>query len=149
MVIAARKGSNNSTDTNRPSRILFIAVATLLIVIFLLSIVTWIIGHSSLFSPKSSVLEYHHQLRTTSTSTNSIMGYTKEVIKEGNGDKPGRGQYVTVHCTGYGKDGDLSQKFWSTKDPGGEPFTFRVGMGEVIKVRSILVKEERSSNIDT
>lgn len=29
-----------------------------------------------------------------------------------------RGQRVTVHCTGYGKNGDLSQKFWSTKDPG-------------------------------
>lgn len=30
----------------------------------------------------------------------------------------GRGQKVTVHCTGYGKDRDLSKKFWSTKDAG-------------------------------
>lgn len=29
-----------------------------------------------------------------------------------------RGQKVTVHCTGYGKNRDLSEKFWSTKDPG-------------------------------
>ena len=29
-----------------------------------------------------------------------------------------RGQKVTVHCTGYGKNRDLSKKFWSTKDPG-------------------------------
>ena len=27
-----------------------------------------------------------------------------------------RGQTVTVHCTGYGKD--LSKEFWSTRDPG-------------------------------
>lgn len=25
---------------------------------------------------------------------------------------------MTVHCTGYGKNRDLSLKFWSTKDPG-------------------------------
>jgi len=37
---------------------------------------------------------------------------------------------VTVHCTGYGKNRDLTQKFWSTKDPGQEPFTFAVGLGQ-------------------
>jgi len=62
-----------------------------------------------------------------------VTTYEKTVIKEGNGQKPDKGQYVTVHCTGYGKNRDMSQKFWSTKDPGQEPFTFRVGMGEVIK----------------
>ena len=61
------------------------------------------------------------------------MGFTKTLIKEGNGVKPQRGQNVTVHCTGYGKNRDMNLKFWSTKDPGQEPFTFRVGMGEVIK----------------
>ena len=40
---------------------------------------------------------------------------------------------VTVHCIGYGKDRDLTKKFWSTHDPGQEPFTFNVGMGSVIK----------------
>lgn len=29
-----------------------------------------------------------------------------------------RGQRVTVHCTGYGKNRNLSEKFWSTRDPG-------------------------------
>ena len=50
-----------------------------------------------------------------------------------NGAKPTRGQQVTVHCTGYGKNRDLNEKFWSTKDPGQEPFTFAVGLGQVIK----------------
>ena len=40
------------------------------------------------------------------------MGVTKEVLKAGNGSKPSAGQQVTVHCTGYGKNQDLSKKFW-------------------------------------
>ena len=42
----------------------------------------------------------------------AIMGVTKEVLREGNGSKPSKGQEVTVHCTGYGKNRDLTQKFW-------------------------------------
>ncbi|KAL0908635.1 hypothetical protein M5K25_023139 [Dendrobium thyrsiflorum] len=61
------------------------------------------------------------------------MGVQKEILKTGNGTKPVRGQNVTVHCTGFGKDGDLSKKFWSTKDPGQQPFTFKIGLGSVIK----------------
>jgi FKBP-type peptidyl-prolyl cis-trans isomerase len=40
---------------------------------------------------------------------------------------------LQVHCTGYGKDRDLTKKFWSTKDFGQKPFTFAVGTGSVIK----------------
>ncbi|CAH9130624.1 unnamed protein product [Cuscuta epithymum] len=61
------------------------------------------------------------------------MGVEKELVRAGTGPKPVRGQTVTVHCTGYGKNGDLSQKFWSTKDPGQKPFTFQIGQGQVIK----------------
>ncbi|EQC28625.1 peptidyl-prolyl isomerase FKBP12 [Saprolegnia diclina VS20] len=61
------------------------------------------------------------------------MGVTKEIIKAGHGPTPTKGATVTVHCTGYGKDRDLSQKFWSTKDAGQQPFTFQVGMGSVIR----------------
>ena len=43
---------------------------------------------------------------------NSKMGLTKEVLKEGNGQKPTKGQEVSVHCTGYGKDRDLTKVFW-------------------------------------
>lgn len=70
--------------------------------------------------------------RRLSTS-NKIMGFTKEIIRNGNGSKPRVGQTVTVHCTGYGKNRDLSAKFWSTKDPGQQPFSFSVGLGQVIK----------------
>ncbi|KAJ7295692.1 hypothetical protein O6H91_Y170400, partial [Diphasiastrum complanatum] len=31
------------------------------------------------------------------------------------------------------KNGDLSQKFWSTKDPGQKPFQFKIGQGSVIR----------------
>mmetsp|Transcript_25231 Transcript_25231/g.42564 ORF Transcript_25231/g.42564 Transcript_25231/m.42564 type:complete len:113 (-) Transcript_25231:82-420(-) len=61
------------------------------------------------------------------------MGFEKEIIKEGDGAKPHRGQSVTVHCTGYGKNRDLGVKFWSTKDEGQKPFTFNIGLGQVIK----------------
>nr|UGV95573.1 peptidyl-prolyl cis-trans isomerase FKBP12 [Polytrichastrum alpinum] len=61
------------------------------------------------------------------------MGFEKEIIRAGNGIKPARGKTVTVHCTGFGKNRDLSQKFWSTKDPGQQPFQFKIGLGTVIK----------------
>ena len=61
------------------------------------------------------------------------MGFEKEVLKEGSGEAPTKGREVTVHCTGYGKNRDLSEKFWSTKDPGQQPFTFAIGLGQVIK----------------
>jgi len=52
--------------------------------------------------------------------------------------KPGRsaqqkvkkGNQVTVHATGVIKES--GKKFWSTKDPGQEPFTYQAGVGQVI-----------------
>ncbi|XP_042497252.1 peptidyl-prolyl cis-trans isomerase FKBP12 [Macadamia integrifolia] len=61
------------------------------------------------------------------------MGVEKQVLRAGTGPKPIPGQTVTVHCTGFGKNGDLSQKFWSTKDPGQKPFSFKIAQGSVIK----------------
>ncbi|KAL0454358.1 UNVERIFIED_CONTAM: Peptidyl-prolyl cis-trans isomerase FKBP12 [Sesamum latifolium] len=61
------------------------------------------------------------------------MGVEKELLRAGTGPKPVAGQKVTVHCTGFGKDGDLAKKFWSTKDPGQQPFSFQIGQGKVIK----------------
>ncbi|GFP91770.1 peptidyl-prolyl cis-trans isomerase fkbp12 [Phtheirospermum japonicum] len=44
-----------------------------------------------------------------------------------------RAQNVTVHCTGFGKNGNLAENFWSTKDLGHNPFPFQIGQGNVIK----------------
>ena len=62
----------------------------------------------------------------------TTMGFTQTLIKAGNGLKPKVRQSVTVHCTGFGKNRDLAVPFWSTKDTN-EPFTFSVGLGQVIK----------------
>ena len=61
------------------------------------------------------------------------MGFTKEILQEGTGASPTRGKQVSVHCTGYGKNNDLSLKFWSTKDAGQSVFSFTIGLGQVIK----------------
>ena len=37
---------------------------------------------------------------------------------------------MTVHATGIVKETD--KKFWSTKDPGQQPFTYQAGVGGVI-----------------
>jgi len=58
------------------------------------------------------------------------MGVERHVKVAGNGPTPQRGQNVTVHCTGILTESN--KKFWSTKD-NNEPFSFRVGLGQVIK----------------
>eukprot|EP00042_Codosiga_hollandica_P037530 m.296326 g.296326 ORF g.296326 m.296326 type:complete len:187 (-) comp55159_c0_seq3:109-669(-) len=56
-------------------------------------------------------------------------GITKKVLKAGGAVKPTKGSTITVECTGYLTNG---KKFWSTRDPGGKPFSFKVGVGSVI-----------------
>jgi len=74
-----------------------------------------------------------HRSQALQSSAKKIMGFTKTILRPGSGPLPRQGQSVTVHCTGYGKNSDLGVKFWSTKDPGQEPFTFQVGLGKVIR----------------
>lgn len=56
-------------------------------------------------------------------------GLKIDVIKEGNGPQPRPGQTVVVHYTGTLQDG---KKFDSSRDRG-EPFSFQLGAGQVIK----------------
>ncbi|KEP67748.1 UNVERIFIED_CONTAM: peptidyl-prolyl isomerase FKBP12, putative [Hammondia hammondi] len=56
-----------------------------------------------------------------------------QVIKPGSGSALQRGQSATVHATGSVlKPDGTTQKFWSTKDPGQQPFTWQAGIGQVI-----------------
>mmetsp|Transcript_9122 Transcript_9122/g.23849 ORF Transcript_9122/g.23849 Transcript_9122/m.23849 type:complete len:184 (+) Transcript_9122:54-605(+) len=57
---------------------------------------------------------------------------TRETIKPGSGEAVvAKGKTVTVHATGIVRE--TGQKFWSTHDPGQEPFTYTAGVGGVIK----------------
>ena len=56
-------------------------------------------------------------------------GLQYEDIKEGDGASPQKGQTVVVHYTGTLENG---KKFDSSRDRG-QPFSFRIGVGEVIK----------------
>eukprot|EP01051_Picozoa_sp_SAG22_P024042 SAG22_NODE_6482_length_848_cov_1.524700_1_plen_142_part_00 len=57
---------------------------------------------------------------------------TYEVVTEGSGDRTVSAKdTVTVHATGIVAETD--KKFWSTKDPGQQPFTYQAGVGGVIK----------------
>ncbi|WP_413168232.1 FKBP-type peptidyl-prolyl cis-trans isomerase [Capilliphycus salinus ALCB114379] len=71
-------------------------------------------------------------------------GLQYEVIKEGDGASPQKGQTVVVHYTGTLENG---KKFDSSRDRG-QPFSFRIGVGQVIKgwdegVGSMKVGEQR------
>lgn len=56
-------------------------------------------------------------------------GLKVEMIKEGTGPQPQPGQTVTVHYTGTLMSG---RKFDSSRDRG-QPFSFQLGRGQVIK----------------
>lgn len=60
-------------------------------------------------------------------TTESGLKYT--VLQEGSGETPKKGQTVVVHYTGTLEDGS---KFDSSRDRG-QPFSFKVGTGQVIK----------------
>ena len=65
------------------------------------------------------------------TTTPSGLRYTDEVV--GKGAAPKSGQTVSVHYTGWlDQGGKKGPKFDSSRDRG-EPFSFRLGAGQVIK----------------
>jgi U3 small nucleolar RNA-associated protein 21 len=63
---------------------------------------------------------------------NALPGYdtTWKTEAEGSGAAVSKGNTVTVHATGVVKE--TEKKFWSTKDPGQQPFTYQAGVGGVI-----------------
>ena len=58
-------------------------------------------------------------------------GTVYNILAAGEGASVKAGATVTVHATGVIKE--TGKKFWSTKDPGQEPFTYQAGVGQVIK----------------
>ena len=63
----------------------------------------------------------------------TISGYdtTYKMLKEGTGATVTKGAKVEMHATGVVEESGY--KFWSTKDPGQQVFTYEAGMGRVIK----------------
>merc|ERR1711871_1412827 len=61
-----------------------------------------------------------------------IPGYktTRETVSAGSGPIVEKGDTVTVHATGIVKQ--TNKKFWRTKAPGQQPFTYDAGVGGVI-----------------
>ena len=71
-------------------------------------------------------------LRTVRAMSTQIPGYATKysVLKPGMGAAVAKGKTVTVHATGVVEE--TGKTFWSTKDPGQEPFTYQAGVGQVI-----------------
>lgn len=57
---------------------------------------------------------------------------TYDVIKPGSGKLVTKGATVSVHATGSVLSDSGAKKFWSTKDPGQQPFTYTAGVQSVI-----------------
>jgi len=55
---------------------------------------------------------------------------TMQIVKPGSGATVQKGATVTVHATGVVQQ--TGKKFWSTKDPGQQPFEYQAGVGGVI-----------------
>lgn len=70
-------------------------------------------------------------------------GLEYEIIKDGSGETPITGQKVTVHYTGWlDEHGNPGTKFDSSVDRG-TPFSFNVGVGQVIAGWDEMVKKMR------
>jgi U3 small nucleolar RNA-associated protein 21 len=61
-----------------------------------------------------------------------IAGYKTafRLVSAGRNPSVQKGARVKVHATGVVKES--GKKFWSTKDPGQEPFQYQAGVGQVI-----------------
>lgn len=72
------------------------------------------------------------QTRKTMTRNKTSSGLEYEITQPGSGTSPRKGQRVTVHYTGWlDTNGQPGKKFDSSVDRG-TPFTFVIGIGQVI-----------------
>ena len=89
-----------------------------------------------------------NQKDSCSMTQKTPSGLAYEIIKEGTGKTPLAGEKVTVHYTGWlDNNGQPGKKFDSSVDRG-TPFTFIIGIGQVIKgwdegVMSMKIGEKR------
>lgn len=78
--------------------------------------------------PQTTITKESPMSRKTMSS-----GLSYEIIKEGSGESPQTGKLVTVHYTGWlDENGQPGKKFDSSVDRG-MPFTFKIGVGQVIE----------------
>src|ERR1700745_2512359 len=78
----------------------------------------------------------NHSTRSETSTMNrskTPSGLEYEIIKEGNGTSPQKGNTVIVHYTGWLNENDNpGQKFDSSLDRN-QSFSFKIGIGQVIK----------------
>jgi len=98
-------------------------------------------------SNKNNMQESNQSMNSSNRQTTAT-GLQYEIIQQGTGATPQKGQQVTVHYTGWlDNKGELGKKFDSSVDRGA-PFTFVIGRGQVIRgwdegVMSMRVGEKR------
>ncbi|AFZ46112.1 Peptidylprolyl isomerase [Cyanobacterium stanieri PCC 7202] len=88
----------------------------------------------TLVANASKLMESGNMEIDLSNAQTSSTGLISVQTEAGEGDSPTRGQKVTVHYTGYlAEEGyKRGKKFDSSKDRN-QPFTFTIGVGQVIK----------------
>uniref|UniRef100_A0A7S3AKN3 peptidylprolyl isomerase n=1 Tax=Haptolina ericina TaxID=156174 RepID=A0A7S3AKN3_9EUKA len=81
---------------------------------------------------RHTALQRAAAIRVRSIMSTPIPGFgtTFTILKPGDGAAVVKGATVTVHATGVVQE--TGKKFWSTKDPDQQPFTYTAGVGSVI-----------------
>jgi FKBP-type peptidyl-prolyl cis-trans isomerase len=73
------------------------------------------------------------QVSKKMTRTKMASGLEYEIIQEGAGANPQKGNLVTVHYTGWLNENDQPGKQFDSSHKRNQPFQFYIGMGQVIK----------------
>ncbi len=60
-------------------------------------------------------------------------GLEYEIVRDGDGASPKKGDLVTVHYTGWLNDNGQEGKLFDSSHKRNQPFQFYIGMGQVIK----------------